>query len=155
MAGITTVSPAKATPVRLETAKPVLTKTETTKTKTAGNEGPSTKNTTPVVNEELVAEAHVPASSNATLTGTWKATPAKDVRIELALRDDKTFTWKFTASGKTQSFSGKYELGPKSLVLTRDDGESMDGTLERDGEGSFKFRMKDADGDDPGLSFSR
>jgi hypothetical protein len=30
----------------------------------------------------------------------------------------------------------------------------MDGTLETTGNG-FKFRMKDADSDDPGLSFSR
>jgi tetratricopeptide (TPR) repeat protein len=116
--------------------------------------------TTPVVNEQMaeVVNMPVPAVDNpsaASLTGTWKATPAKDVRIELTLRDDKTFTWKFTASGKTQDFAGKYELGANSLVLTRKDGESMDGTLERDGNAAFKFRMKDAESDDPGLSFSR
>ena len=41
----------------------------------------------------------------------WKATPAKGVQIELTLRDDKTFTWKFTANGKTQNFAGKYKCG--------------------------------------------
>ncbi len=53
-----------------------------------------------------------------------------------------------------QTFSGKYELSDTSLVLTREDGESMDGALERNTNG-FKFRMKDAEADDPGLTFSR
>jgi hypothetical protein len=87
--------------------------------------------------------------------GTWKATPAKGVQIELTLRDDKTFNWKFAANGKTQNFTGKYELGIKSLVLTRDDGDAMHGTLDREGDTAFKFRMTDADAEDPGLSFSR
>jgi len=122
------------------------------KAATVPDEVRSTLKPTPVVNEEVAAVDTVPVAS---LTGTWKANPAKDVRIELTLRKDKTFTWKFTANGKTQDFAGKYELGAKSLVLTRNDGESMDGTLERDGNAAFKFRMKDADADDPGLSFAR
>ena len=53
------------------------------------------------------------------------------------------------------SFSGKYQMSPNSLTLTRADGEAMEGTLERTGNGGFKFRMKNAEADDPGLSFSR
>jgi hypothetical protein len=88
------------------------------------------------------------------MSGSWKANPAKGIQIELTLRNDKTFTWKFTANGKAQNFSGKYELSDTSLVLTREDGESMDGALERNANG-FKFRMKDTEADDPGLTFSR
>jgi hypothetical protein len=122
----------------------------------AGSEEEPIVDATPVVaREELVADAEGPAASNGPLTGTWKANPTKAVQIEVTLRDDKTFTWKFTTNGKTQSFAGKYVLGDKSLLLTREDGESMDGTLEREKDGSFKFRMKDADSDDPGLTFSR
>jgi hypothetical protein len=88
------------------------------------------------------------------MSGSWKANPAKGIQIELTLRNDKTFTWKFTANGKAQNFSGKYELSETSLVLTREDGESMDGALERNANG-FKFRMKDAEAKDPGLTFSR
>jgi tetratricopeptide (TPR) repeat protein len=116
----------------------------------------SPSNAKPVVNEELVAEVrNVPTSWNTPLTGTWKASPAKGVQIELTLRDDKTFNWKFTANGKPQNFTGKYKADAKSLVLTREDGELMEGTLNRDGEATFKFRMKEADADDPGLDFSR
>ncbi len=119
-------------------------------------EGDSTPDAKPVVNEQLVAEVrNVPTSWNTPLTGTWKASPAKGVQIELILRDDKTFNWKFTANGKPQNFTGKYKADAKSLVLTRADGDIMDGTLNRDGEATFNFRMKEADSDDPGLDFSR
>jgi hypothetical protein len=122
------------------------------------DKAPSKPVTKPADYEEKVPVMNLPASplaSVATLTGTWKASPAKDVQIALTLREDKTFTWKFTTNGKSQDFSGKYELGDKSLALARNDGESMDGSLEREGSTGFKFRMNDADADDPGLSFSR
>jgi hypothetical protein len=96
----------------------------------------------------------VPPAPADPLVGTFKAKPAPDVQIELTMRADTTFTWKFTAGGKTQTFSGLYELAPNSLTLTRDGGEKMDGTLERVGTTGFKFRMKGADAQDPGLTFS-
>jgi hypothetical protein len=89
------------------------------------------------------------------LVGTFRAIPEEGIQIELTLEADQAFTWKFTANGKSQRFSGKYKMSPNSLTLTRDDGESMEGTLERTGNGGFKFRMKNAEADDPGLSFSR
>ena len=110
--------------------------------------------------EETIGVATTPARQVAAaevtspMIGSWKANPAKGVQIELTLRNDKTFTWKFTANGKVQNFSGKYELTDTSLVLTREDGEAMDGTIEHNANG-FKFRMKDAETDDPGLTFSR
>jgi tetratricopeptide (TPR) repeat protein len=149
------VEPLKAETVNRETAKVPTATTANDTTATDVDEDPSDVEPTPVVNEELVAQANVPTSPNTSLTGTWKATPVKGVQIELTLRDDQTFNWKFAANGKTQNFTGKYELGIKSLVLTRGDGDAMHGTLDRGGDTSFKFRMTDADAEDPGLSFSR
>jgi tetratricopeptide (TPR) repeat protein len=137
-------------------ATPTVAETEEETDSPTDEKEPRAVNATPVVaHKELVPEAAKPAASNSPLTGTFKANPAKGVQIEVTLRDDKTFTWKFTTNGKTQSFTGKYVLGASSLVLTREDGESMDGNLERGKDGSFKFRMKDADADDPGLTFLR
>jgi hypothetical protein len=154
----TTTKSVPATPAPVDQAAAQT----TTSAKPAVDEEPEenepekpTVDPTRVVKESLVADVDGPQPSSGSLTGTWKANPTKAVQIEVTLRTDKTFTWKFTANGRTQSFSGKYELGAKSLVLTREDGESMDGTLEREGNASFKFRMKDADPDDPGLTFSR
>jgi hypothetical protein len=147
--------PLKAETVKRETAKAPTSTTANDTTATDTDEDQSAVEPPPVVNEELVAQSNVPTSANTSLMGTWKATPAKGVQIELTLRDDKTFNWKFAANGKTQNFTGKYELGIKSLVLTRDDGDAMHGTLDREGNTAFKFRMTDADAEDPGLSFSR
>jgi hypothetical protein len=145
---------ANTVPTKTELPKSETAKTETAKSPTKADLVADTTDSTPgataPVNEQLaVAVDAVP------LSGTWKASPAKGVQIELTLRTDKTFDWKFTANGKTQNFPGKYELGDKSLVLTRDDGESMEGSFERHGNAGFKFRMKDAETDDPGLNFSR
>jgi hypothetical protein len=112
----------------------------------------------PPTASEQPADAAKPAAPPAPadpLVGTFKANPAKDVQIELTMRADTTFTWKFTAGGKSQTFSGLYDLGPNSLGLTRDGGEKMDGTLERVGTTGFKFRMKGAPSEDPGLTFTR
>jgi len=159
--------------VKSNTAKTKTIKTDTVKTET--DKADSLKNATvetsedsevvqpsqkltPVADEKVGTLVQVPTAPTTQadpLNGTWKANPTKDVQIEVTLRADKTFTWKFTAQNKSQSFAGKYQADAKSLALTRADGESMEGTLQRDGNSAFKFRMKDAEADDPGLSFSR
>ncbi len=95
-------------------------------------------------------------TANPSLIGAWKADPEKKVHIELALRDDGHFQWKFATNGRSKEFSGKYNLNGQSLALTRDaDGDAMEGTVERTGGNSFLFRMKDAEAGDPGLNFTR
>jgi len=136
----TNADEADSTPIEIPPAKPQAAPVVTAPVTTA-----------PVAEAAVAAAPIVEASP---LSGTFKANPAKGVEIELTLRGDKTFAWKFTANGKAQNFSGKYVLGDKSLVLTREDGESMDGTLARTGDG-FKFRMIGAEANDPGLTFSR
>jgi hypothetical protein len=149
---------AKIRTVKTDTNKTDSLKDDTVDTDTVAEVVQTAQKLTPVADEKVGAVVQVPAAPATpadSLTGTWKANPTKDVQIELTLRADKTFTWKFTAQGKSQSFSGKYQADAKSMVLTRADGEAMEGTLQLDGNAAFKFRMKDAEADDPGLSFSR
>jgi len=96
-----------------------------------------------------------PSAGGGALTGTFTSSPAPDVKIELTLQPDKHFTWKFTQGGQTQSFDGTYVRDGDSLVLSRQDGEKMDGTLKMRGDSSFQFRLKNTDPNDPGLEFGK
>jgi tetratricopeptide (TPR) repeat protein len=112
--------------------------------------------TNPPVTDPIDAVSATVNAATPSLTGTWKADPEKKVHIELALRDDGHFQWKFAARGRSKEFSGKYNLNGQLLALTRDsDSDAMEGTVERTGGNSFRFRMKDAETDDPGLNFTR
>jgi hypothetical protein len=130
-----------------------------TTVKRVNNSGQTTAKrvvTNPPVTDPIDAAPATANTATSSLTGTWKADPEKKVHIELALRDDGHFQWKFAASGRSKEFSGKYNLNGQLLALTRDsDGDAMEGTLERTGGNSFRFRMKDAEADDPGLNFTR
>jgi hypothetical protein len=107
-------------------------------------------------NPDNVAPVIINAASTSTIAGTWRANPDKKVQIELALLVDGRFNWKFTGNGRSKDFSGKYELNDKALTLTRDlDGDAMEGTIERTADNGFRFRMKDAEAGDSGLSFTR
>jgi hypothetical protein len=109
-----------------------------------------------VPNTADVAPGIINAVSAPTIVGTWRANPDKKVQIELALLVDGRFNWKFTGNGRSKDFSGKYELNDKALTLTRDlDGDAMVGMIERTADNGFRFRMKNADVGDPGLSFMR
>ena len=96
-----------------------------------------------------------PSAGGGALTGTFTSSPAPDVKIELTLQPDKNFSWKFTQGGQAQSFDGTYVREGDSLVLTRKDGEKMDGTLKMRGDNSFQFRLKNTDPNDPGLEFGK
>ena len=112
--------------------------------------------TSPPVTDPINAAPAMVNTASPSLTGTWKADPEKKVHIELALGDDGRFQWKFATSGRSKEFSGKYKLNGQTLALIRDaDSDAMEGTIERTGDNSFRFRMKDAEGDDPGLKFAR
>jgi tetratricopeptide (TPR) repeat protein len=112
--------------------------------------------TNPPVTDPINAAPAIVNVAGTSLAGTWKADPEKKVHIELALRDDGRFQWKFATSGRSKEFSGKYKLDGQILALIRDpDGDAMEGTVERTGADGFRFRMKDAEADDPGLKFTR
>jgi len=92
----------------------------------------------------------------ASLTGTWKSSPAPGVTIEATLKPDKHFTWKFNEGGQAKSFTGTYTQQGDNLVLTRDeDGQKMDGTITMNGDKGFRFRLRNTDPADPGLDFAK
>ena len=94
-------------------------------------------------------------SAQPTIVGNWKAVPDEGIEIDLALRADSTFTWRFTVNDEVKVFTGKYRVDSKSLVLTRQaDGNSMDGTVALCSLNRFQFRIKDAEPEDPGLTFN-
>jgi hypothetical protein len=91
------------------------------------------------------------------LQGTWTAKPTDGVQIQLTLQPNKTFSWKANDHGQVNEFKGTFDLADNSLSLKRQgDNQSMDGTVSPVNEGTgFRFRMKQAEADDPGLSFTR
>jgi hypothetical protein len=136
---------------------------ETTNRRPTINEGAGDNSNQTTSDQATVAQASNvgPAPGGGTagaspITGTWRANPDKKVQIELALRDDGRFNWKFKVNGRSKDFGGKYQVSAGALALTRDsDRDAMEGTYERLADNSFRFRMKDAEEGDPGLTFMR
>jgi hypothetical protein len=89
------------------------------------------------------------------LAGSWTSRPTPSVTIQLALRPDHTFTWAVNQNGQTQTFTGQYQLQGDDLVLTREDGQKMDGTLTQQEGGAFHFQLKNTGPNDPGLEFAK
>jgi len=89
------------------------------------------------------------------LAGSWASRPTPSVTIQLTLRPDHTFTWAVNQSGQTPTFTGQYQLQSDNLVLTREDGQKMDGTLTRQESGTFHFQLKNSGPNDPGLEFAK
>jgi tetratricopeptide (TPR) repeat protein len=89
------------------------------------------------------------------LAGSWTSRPTPSVTIQLALRPDHTFTWAVNQNGQTQTFTGQYQLQGDDLVLTREDGQKMDGTLTQQESGAFHFQLKNTGPNDPGLEFAK
>jgi len=89
----------------------------------------------------------------ASVVGNWKASSGSGT-IELAMKQDGSFTWKFTSKGKPSEFSGKYQLAGNTLVLETDQGAPMVGKVAAKGTG-FHFQMLGGPSSDPGLAFSK
>jgi tetratricopeptide (TPR) repeat protein len=90
------------------------------------------------------------------LVGTWKATPVPEVTIEARLEPDGHFVWTTAAQGgQSQSFTGTYTVQKDAMILTRTDGEKMDGTVTLKGTNGFNFKLKNTPPQDPGLQFAK
>jgi hypothetical protein len=89
------------------------------------------------------------------LLGTWQAGPASGFVIEATFQPDGHFVWKASQGEHSESFTGTYAVEGNSLVLTRTDGQKMDGTITMKGEGGFNFHSKVTPAEDPGLNFSK
>jgi len=91
----------------------------------------------------------------ATIVGTWKAPGTGGGEIELGIKEDGTFDWKFTNQGKSNEFSGKYEINQDMLVLENSQGQTMIARVTDAGANKFKFEMMGGPPNDPGLTFSK
>lgn len=89
------------------------------------------------------------------IVGNWMSRPTPDVTINFTLKPDQTFTWTVTQNGQQHAFAGNYTLQGDDLVLTRQDGQKMEGTLNMPESGAFNFRLKNTSPNDPGLEFTK
>ncbi|MFN0052407.1 MAG: tetratricopeptide repeat protein [Planctomycetales bacterium] len=94
-----------------------------------------------------------PPLSAAKLAGTWKATRGP-VQIELALGDDRRFTWIVTQQDKSIRLEGQYGVDGNLLMLYGD-GRAMIGRASPLEKGGFNFKLSENDPADPGLDFFR
>jgi hypothetical protein len=89
------------------------------------------------------------------LAGTWTSHPVPGATISTTFQPDGHFIWKFTQGDNVQTFSGTYVDQGDSLVLTRQDGQKMDGLATMRDKNDFHFALKNGNPNDPGLEFSK
>jgi tetratricopeptide (TPR) repeat protein len=99
-------------------------------------------------------QASAPVSSQA-LAGTWHAHPTPNATVDVSLQPNHTFTWTVSNNGQSQSFSGTYTQQGNDVVLTRSDGQKMEGLVSMTGSNELRFRLKNGNPNDPGLQFSK
>ena len=75
--------------------------------------------------------------------------------VDLSLQPNHTFTWTVSNNGQSQAFAGTYAQQGNELVLTRNDGQKMDGEVTMTGSNRLRFRLKNGNPNDPGLQFSK
>jgi tetratricopeptide (TPR) repeat protein len=92
------------------------------------------------------------------LAGRWAATPAKDARIALAIKDDGNFTWAVTTPGQPDKLiTGKATIANGVLTLAGSDGQlgTLAGQVAWQDDNHMTFRLLGTPQDDPGLKFER
>jgi predicted Zn-dependent protease len=100
-------------------------------------------------------DAPPPPPPPARLVGTWKAQPAKDVVIDLTLKEDGVFTWVVDTKGEKQSITGQAGFKDGVLALLQPEGPPLAGKVTEDGPNTFKFKPPGAPENVPGLTFNR
>jgi tetratricopeptide (TPR) repeat protein len=91
----------------------------------------------------------------AALTGTWSAARPDGGKISLSLGGDSKYDWRYTANGKTQDFSGNYQLADNVLILKQGSSPTMVGEVTPLGNSEFNFKLAGNNASDPGLTFTR
>ena len=88
--------------------------------------------------------------------GRWKASPSKNVTIDLAIQPDKTFSWTVSGQqGSGQTLVGEFAYGGETLALVQENGTSMVGWLAWEDDNHFRFRIAGSFPEHPKLIFSR
>jgi tetratricopeptide (TPR) repeat protein len=99
------------------------------------------------------AEAPPPPPSD--LVGTWKAAPAADTNITLALEADGAFKWDFNKTGKRgESIAGRAYFVNDVLSLTQENGPPLAGKVESKDASKFVFRLMGGGSNAPALTFT-
>jgi uncharacterized protein (TIGR03066 family) len=101
------------------------------------------------------AEAAGPTIDPARLSGNWKASPAPNSTISLALQPDGKFTWDVAQGGQSHRIEGTYTLQGDQLALAQAEGGAMVGTVALQGDQGFNFRALGGPASDKGLAFTR
>ena len=92
------------------------------------------------------------------LAGNWTATPAKDAKIALAIKDDGRFTWAATGPGKpptTIAGTSTFADGVLTLAAQGAQDGALVGKVAWQDADHFTFRLVGAPPNDPGLKFAR
>lgn len=118
---------------------------------------PSADATASATPPDAAASPATPATpvNAAGLVGSWKSSRPDGSSIALNLGKDNQFTWKYEHKGKTQDFSGPYEVADSLLVLKQGDNPMMAGQINGQSASGFNFKLVGSPPDDPGLTFSK
>ena len=100
----------------------------------------------------------VAPSAPGTLAGTWTATPGKDAKIALAIKDDGQFNWDASGPGRqptTIAGMSTFAAGVLTLVAKGNQDGAMVGKVAWQDADHFTFRLVGGPPTDPGLLFAR
>ena len=87
------------------------------------------------------------------LKGHWRARrPNGEIELDM---NNGEFKWDYDLADKDESFRGKYEITGNMMLLASEQGSQMVGTVTRDGNNRFTFRLLGASENDPGVEFVR
>src|SRR5262249_6028386 len=102
------------------------------------------------------AEASPPPPPPADMAGTWKASPAPDTTITLALEADGAFTWSVANKGQQpQYITGRAVYLDNVLSLTQENGPPLAGKVESKDATKFVFHLMGGGANAPALTFTK
>ena len=104
-----------------------------------------------------IAMPAVPAKpvSAASLVGNWTASRRDGSSLAFDVAKDGTYSWRYTAQGKSQTFSGAYTVADNLLILKEAGTPKMIGQIILVNDNQFSFKLVGDNSSDPGLTFSK
>jgi hypothetical protein len=105
----------------------------------------------PAAGQESEASPPPPAE----LVGNWKAQPAPDVAIALAIQADGKFSWEVDTKGQKQIISGNAGFKDNTLALLQPEGPPLVGKVTQQGASKFLFAPSGAGDKGAGLTFTK
>jgi tetratricopeptide (TPR) repeat protein len=136
-----------------------LVQTLTPPAPTTPTETPTAVTPTPTEQEEMPTQEEVETpttdeAAQARMRGVWTASQPDGTSFKLALNPGSKFTWTYTRGGQSNSMSGDYVLGTRTLLLQDPKGGGVAGLVIPTGDNSFTLRMLGAPAGQGELVFS-